>query len=617
MKASEVRKKYIDFFKRPPRNHKEIASAPLVLQEDPTTLFTSSGMQPLVPYLMGEKHPAGKRLVNSQPSIRLQDIEEVGDNRHTTFFEMLGNWSLGDYFKKEQLPWFWEFLTRELKLDPSRLYATVYRGEAKLNVDRDEESVEIWKEIFSKEGIDAKAVDRAEEKGMQGGRIFYYSGNWWSRSGQPEDMPPGEIGGPDSEVFFKFEDVEHDESYGKFCHPECECGRFLEIGNSVFIQYKKLKDGSMESLPQKNVDFGGGYERLVAAVNDSSDIFNTDLFEKSIRSIEKASGKAFKGKDKEAFRIIADHVRAAVFLIDSQVTPSNKEHGYILRRLIRRSVVKMRELKDKVEAGDFQDPVEAVYETYKDIYLDYSAKDKTAGVVAGEVEKFKNTLERGMREVERIDRINAKKAFDLYQSYGFPIEITRELFARKGQEIDRVKFEKEFEKHKEKSRSASAGKFKGGLADSKEETTRLHSATHLLHESLRRVLGEHVKQKGSNVTSKRLRFDFSHDEKLTEKQLQKVEDMINDQIEKDLPVSSETMTFKEAVDSGALAFFGERYGKKVKVYTIGDPAITYFSREVCGGPHVSSTAKIGRVKINKQKKIGSGLIRVYAVLKDG
>jgi len=579
MTANEIRKKYIEFFKKKPRNHKEISPAPLVPLDDPTTLFTSSGMQQLVPFLTGEPHPEGKRLVNSQPCIRVQDIDEVGDGQHTTFFEMLGNWSLGDYFKREQLPWIWEFLTKELELPKDRLWVSVFEGTK--GVPKDEESAEVWKKI-----------------GVPKDKLFYYGvkKNWWSRSGTPDKMPVGEIGGPDSEVFFEFSQVKHNPKFGKECHPNCQCGRFLEIGNSVFIQYLKKKDGSLKELLQKNVDFGGGLERLGAAINDNPDIFQIDIYKPNIKLVEEIGGKQYEGNE-SVVQIILDHMRAASALIKEGVIPGNKLQGYVLRRLIRRAAVKMRSIKGNLDKSD----------------LNLNVESSMGEVVEDEVGRFSNSLEKGLKQVAKIDEIDAKKAFDLYQTYGFPIEITEELFFEKGQKIDRKSFEKEFEKHKKLSRTASAGMFKGGLADKSEEVTKLHTTTHLLHSALRKVLGEHVQQKGSNITAERLRFDFTHKEKLRNEEIKKVEKMINRQIEKDLPVTYETKTYKEAITEGALAFFGERYGEKVKVYTIGnDPKSGWFSKEVCGGPHVKSTSEIGRVKIKKQEKIGSGLVRIYA-----
>jgi alanyl-tRNA synthetase len=587
MTSDEIRRKFLDFFKSGPRNHREISPAPLVPPDDPTTLFTSSGMQQLIPYLTGESHAEGKRLVNSQPCLRLEDIDEVGDNRHTTFFEMLGNWSLGDYFKKEQLNWFWEFLTKELNLPKERLWVSVFEGTK--GVPKDEKTAEIWKKI----GV-------PEEK------IHFYGvkGNWWSRSGTPDKMPVGEIGGPDSEVFFEFTQVKHDPKFGKECHPNCGCGRFLEIGNSVFIQYVKEKDGSLKELPQRNVDFGGGLERMVAATNNNPDIFQIDVFKPVIEAINKETGIEYgkDGKTDRSFRIIADHFRAAIKLIEEGVEPSNKLQGYVLRRLIRKAALRVRELPGNISSVELSKNIS-----------NSIGDSKTSTILAEEVDNFEKVLDKGAQLVTKNKDI---KPFDLYQTYGIPFEVSQELFLEiRGEKLskqDKEEFEREFEKHQKLSRTASAGMFKGGLADKSEETKRLHTTTHLLHASLRKVLGDHVQQKGSNVTAERLRFDFSHPQKLTDEELKKVEALINEQIQKDLPVTQETKTFKEATDEGALAFFGEKYGEKVKVYTIGNPKAKWFSKEVCGGPHVTHTGEIGHVKIFKQEKIGSGLMRIYA-----
>ncbi|MEJ2347757.1 MAG: alanine--tRNA ligase [Patescibacteria group bacterium] len=586
MTSDEIRRKFIDFFKSEPRNHREISPAPLIPPDDPTTLFTSSGMQQLIPYLTGESHAEGKRLVNSQPCLRLEDIDEVGDNRHTTFFEMLGNWSLGDYFKKEQLNWFWEFLTKELNLPEEKIWVSVFEGTK--GIPKDEESAKIWKEI-----------------GVPEERIHFYGvkENWWSRSGTPEKMPVGEIGGPDSEVFFEFTQVKHNPKFGKECHPNCECGRFLEIGNSVFIQYIKEKDGSLKELPQKNVDFGGGLERMVAAVNNNPDIFQIDVFKPVIETISKETGIEY-GKDEKTdrnFRIIADHFRAAIELIKEGVEPNNKLQGYVLRRLIRKAALRVRDFPGDISSVGLS---KNISNSMGDV--------KVSTVLAEEVKNFENVLEKGSQLVAKNKDI---KPFDLYQTYGIPFEVSQELFLKiankKLSKEDKEEFEKEFEKHQKLSRTASAGMFKGGLADKSEETKRLHTVTHLLHASLRKVLGDHVQQKGSNVTAERLRFDFSYPQKLTDEELKKVEDLINEQIQKDLPVTQKTETFKEAIDEGALAFFGEKYGEKVKVYTIGNSK-ERFSKEVCAGPHVTHTGEIGHVKIFKQEKIGSGLMRIYA-----
>lgn len=415
MTTNEVREKYLSFFQK--RGHKIIPPAPLVLENDSTTLFTSSGMQPLVKYLMGEKHPEGKRLVDSQPSIRVQDIEEVGNNRHTTFFEMLGNWSLGDYFKKEQLPWIWEFFTEDLGLPKEKLYVSIFEGND--SVPRDGESYEIWKSLgIPKDHIFEYGVDK----------------NWWSRSGTPDQMPVGEIGGPDSEVFFEFTQVEHDKKFGEKCHPNCDCGRFLEIGNSVFMQYKKLENGKLEELPQKNVDFGGGLERIVAAINNDPDVLKIDVYKSYIEKVENISDKSY-ADFATPMRIIADHLRAANALVSDGVVPSNKLQGYILRRLIRRAVVKMKSLKEDVTLQDF-------------------AKISDNEIIVQEVEKFEKTLDKGLKILGNTT------PFDLFQTYGFPPELTQELYKQKGLNFDKEEFENQMKQHQEKSRAESAESFK-------------------------------------------------------------------------------------------------------------------------------------------------------------
>ena len=608
MKSSEVRRKYLDFFVK--RRHKEIPSAPLVPENDPTTLFNSAGMQPLISYILGEPHPLGKRLVNSQKAVRTQDIDEVGDNRHTTFFEMLGNWSLGDYFKKEQLPWIFEYLTRDLGLDPKRFYISVFEGNN--SVPKDTESIKIWQDIFSGVGIDAKESDR----------IYTYPAtkNWWSRSGVPENMPPGEPGGPDSEVFFDFgEELRiHEQSPWKNekCHPNCDCGRFLEIANSVFMQYQKQTDGTLKELPKKVVDFGGGLERLVAATVNTPDIFQTDLFISIYRYIEIMSGKAY-GKDPEetrAMRIVADHIKGAVMMMADGVLPSNKTQGYILRRLIRRSLLHGRSLGlvgDWKYVGRLVTPIA---DMYKEVYPE--VVNKAAGIkllLEEEALRFGKSLEKGLREIEKIEKLDGIQAFKLYETFGFPWEMTEEIARNRGQKVEKGDFEKAFKTHQDKSRTAAKGMFKGGLADQSEAVVRLHTATHLLHQALRSVLGDHVQQKGSNITAERLRFDFSHPAKMTPEEIKKVEDLVNMQIKKDMPVSFKIVTYNEALADGALAFFGERYPEKVKVYTMGDPQKP-FSREICGGPHVEHTGVLGTFKITKEEALGAGMRRIYAVV---
>jgi alanyl-tRNA synthetase len=590
MSSDEIRRKYFTFFEE--KGHVRIEPTPLVLENDPTTLFTSAGMQPLIPYLKGEKHPKGKRLVDSQPSLRLQDIEEVGDNKHTTFFEMLGNWSLGDYFKREQLEWCLEFFTSKLGLPREKLWVSVFEGTK--DVPRDEESFETWKSL-----------------GIPEDKIFFYGvdKNWWSRSGAPDKMPPGEIGGPDSEIFYDF-GTPHDPKYGKDCHPNCECGRFLEIGNSVFVQYQKNEDGTLSELPQKNVDFGGGLERIAAAVNGNPDIFRTDLFKPIISNLEDVSGKSYK-ENQESMRIIADHIRAAVFLVAEGLLPSNKLQGYVSRRLIRRAVFRISKL-GTIVLKELPKLTAPILEIYKNTYLSGVDNYRISSEIGSEADRFLSTLGKGIKYLEAQPSITTQIAFNSLATYGLPFEVTQEIASQRGDSLSREAFEKEFEKHRELSKTASAGMFKGGLADASEQVTKLHTATHLLHAALRKVLGEHVSQKGSNITAERLRFDFSHPEKLSDEEIKKVEDLINEQLNKDLPVSYETKTLDEAIKEGALHFFGERYGSEVKVYTIGDPKGEWFSKEVCGGPHVLHTAEIGSVRILKQEKVGSGVVRIYA-----
>lgn len=605
MTAKVIREKFINFFKSSPRNHVEISPAPLVLESDPTTLFTSSGMQPLVPYLLGEPHPSGsKRLVNFQPSIRTVDIEEVGDNRHLTFFEMLGNWSLGDYFKKEQISWFYEFLTKELLIPSERLWVSVFEGNDQ--VPKDEESASIWQSL-----------------GIEKERIFFYGveKNWWSRSGTPDEMPIGEIGGPDSEVFFDFDPGERLGIHAKSpyrdtsCHPNCDCGRFLEIGNSVFIQYKKAEEAKLEELSQKNVDFGGGLERITAAVNGDADIYKTDLFESLLKKTEYLTGLKYEDKRRE-FRVIADHIKASVFLIASGVQPSNKLHGYVLRRLIRRSAVKIYQLAESLAPFFIVNAIgNEVLRIYEDLLSDQGELSKRIeSIFEDELTKFGRSLHKGLQIIKKSKNIDGKLAFDLYQTYGFPLELTRELAQEKGQKIDQRVFDEEFEKHRKLSQTLSAGVFKGGLADSSPEVIRLHTATHLLLASLRKILGEHVVQMGQNITRERSRFDFSHPQKLTDEQLRKVEEMINGVIQKDLPVNFKVLPKDEALRTGAIHAFNEKYSDTVKVYYIGENLSDAFSKEFCGGPHVLRTRDIGRVRIKKQEKIGAGLIRIYIVL---
>ncbi len=603
MTTNEVRDKYLNFFKN--KGHKIIPAAPLVLESDPTTLFTTSGMQPLVPYLIGEPHPEGKRVCNSQPAIRLLDIDDVGDNRHTTYFEMLGNWSFGDYFKAEQLPWIWEFLTSELKLPKEKLYVSIFEGNEL--VARDSESYKIWCSL-----------------GVPKSHIFEYGvkKNWWSRSGVPEDMPIGEIGGPDSEIFFDFgkdKKIHENSKYkNEKCHPNCDCGRFMEIGNSVFIQYKKIANGGLSELPQKNVDFGGGLERLVAATNNDPDVFKIDVFNAMLKAIEEGLsikyGKNFKYDS--AIRIILDHIRASVMLILDGVTPGNKQHGYVLRRLLRRASVKF----TTFSPSDFNS-VPLICNIANEVLRAYDKKERgdlVEKVISDEIAKFDRTLDKGLREFKKLKKVDGKAAFDLYQTYGFPLEITLELAREKGQEIESEEFRKAFASHQAKSRTASAKVFKGGLADNSIEVIRLHTAHHLILAALQKIVDPSIVQKGSNITAERLRMDFNFSRKLTSDEIKKIEDLVNKKISENLPVYKKIMPKKKAEKIGAQMEFNKKYPENVIVYFIGPSAPSEeapFSVEFCGGPHVSKLSEIGgRVKIKKEESVSFGIRRIYAVI---
>jgi alanyl-tRNA synthetase len=661
MTLSEIRQKYLEFYKA--RGHAIIPSASLVPENDPTTLFTGSGMQPMVPYLLGENHPEGTRIADSQKSFRTGDIEEIGDNRHTTFFEMLGNWSLGDYFKKEQLPWVFQFLTESLGLDPRRLYVTAFIGDEKNKLPRDEEAAEIWKQLFKEKGIDAGvAVIGSEangyERGMKDGeRIFYYdaSKNWWSRAGTPEHMPAGEPGGPDSEMFFDFE-TSHDPKFGKECHPNCDCGRFLEIGNSVFMQYVKKPDSSFAPLPKQNVDFGGGLERTAMAVANIPDIIEV-CHRPILDALEKMSGKKYESasSDAAAFRIVADHVKAASFLIGDGVLPSNTERGYFVRRLLRRAIRYADQLGIQNTALSML--VEPALGQYKEQYPEtYVGREMIKQEIDKEEKKFRETLRNGLQELLRIAiglyppaqgqtiemegvEINGKNLFFLYSTYGFPFEQSVEEInrirgeARKSNygtgslsveklEKLRTEFQAEMVKHQDLSRTASAGTFKGGLADHSEKTTRLHTAHHLLLKALQIVLGPQVKQRGSNITSERLRMDFSYDGKMTDEQKKEAERIVNEKIVEDLPVVRSELPREEAEKLGAEHEFGQKYPDRVSVYSVGPKGATAenpqfdkaFSIEFCGGPHVTHTGEIGHFKIIKEEASSAGIRRIRGVV---
>lgn len=599
MQAKQILDKYIKFFEE--RGHARIENSSLVPLNDPTTLFTSSGMQPLLPYLLGEPHPAGKRLLNVQNSFRAQDIDEIGDNRHTTFFRMLGNWSLGDYFKKEQIPWFFEFLTHELKLNPEKLYITVFEGDRDILEDND--SIEIWKKEFGKLGIEAEI----------GSRIFKYgvSKNWWSRAGVPDNMPKGEPGGPDTEVFYDFE-TPHDLKFGKDCHVNCDCGRYLEIGNSVFMQYVKTDEG-FEELPQKNVDFGGGLERLVAATEDKQDVFQTSLFKPIIETIQNTTAKSYKENARE-MRIVLDHFVASALIISNNVKPSNKEQGYVLRRLIRRGFDNFFLLN-----GDSVVPVlEKIVEGYKDTDPNLFEKfEEIKNTIIEEEQSYKKALEGGKKLIEKelsegekigdelmgSKEISADLAFKAITSFGLgPTQLNSLGYTFNEQQLaDQIK------RHQDLSRKGAKQKFAGGLADHSKKTIMGHTATHLMHQALRDMFGVALHQTGSNITSERVRFDFNFDRKLTAEEIEKLEKKVNQKIEENLPVHFEMMSVAEAKSIGAIGLFDEKYAKDVKVYFIGE-----YSKEFCGGPHVNFTGELNWFKILKQESLGRSQQRIYS-----
>jgi len=613
-----------------------IPSAPIVPGNDPTTLFTSSGMQPLLPYLLGKDHPEGNRVVNSQMSFRAGDIEEVGDNRHTTFFEMLGNWSLGDYFKAEQLPWVFEFLTSKEKglgLNPEKLYVTVFAGDAESGMESDKESVAIWQRLYKEAGIDAGFVEIGTEedgyqKGMQGGRIFSYGAkkNWWSRAGVPANMPAGEPGGPDSEVFYDF-GLPHDPKWGTECHPNCDCGRFVEIGNSVFMQFVKEADGSFTPLPKMNVDFGGGLERIAFAVLNNPDIFAIDVFESARRALEARSGKTY-GSDEattRSFRIILDHIRASSFMLAEGVLPSNTEAGYVLRRLLRRAIREVDRL------GIKEAILPEVAAGFGDAYADHyphvkAASAKIAEELSKEEEKFRKTLAQGLKEFEKLKAVSADDAFTLFTTFGFPVELTEELAKERSISIDMKAVEARMKEHQDTSRAGGAQRFAGGLADHAEQTVRYHTTHHILLKALQMVLGDEVKQRGSNITSERLRIDFASPGKMTDEQKAEVEKIVNDTVYQDLPVTRTVMPREDAEKLGAQMEFGVKYPDMVSVYSVGPIHATQespdipnaFSLEFCGGPHVTNTSEIHeggkKFKIQKEEAVAAGIRRIKAVM---
>ena len=583
MKAIEIRNKYLNFFKA--HGHHVIPSAPLIPENDPSVLFTTAGMQPLVPYLLGEKHPEGTKLTDYQKCLRTNDIDEVGDNRHLTFFEMLGNWSLGDYFKEEAISMSYEFLTKELEIDPSKLSVTCFAGDE--DAPRDDVAANAW-----------------QKAGIPKERIYFYGkeDNWWIAG---EEGPCG----PDTEMFLDTGKP----ACGPDCQPSCNCGKYVEIWNNVFMEYYKTKDGNISKLKQQNVDTGLGLERMTMLLQGKETPFDTELFAPVMEKLKQLA----KVEHIESRRIVAEHLRASMMVIADGGRPSNIDRGYVLRRLIRRMTRHLNKLQ--IDLNELQGLIDLYVDTLKGMYPELEEKRNIIKeVIVAEKDKFVKTLSHGEKEFDKVvakakqenkNVIDGYTIFKLYETYGFPPEITSDLAKEQGFEIDLSEFDKLFKEHQEKSRLGSEQKFKGGLAEQNEQTTKYHTATHLLHKALQIVLGEHAKQNGSNITTERLRFDFTHPEKMTPEQIKQVEDIVNEQIKRDLPVTCEEMTLEEAKASGAMGLFENKYGDKVKVYTIGD-----FSKEICGGPHVTHTGELGHFKIKKEESSSAGVRRIKAIL---
>lgn len=621
MNTNQIRSAYLDHMKS--HGHAIIPSARLTPENDPTTLFTGSGMQPMLPYLLGAKHPLGTRIADSQKCFRSQDIEEVGDNRHTTFFEMLGNWSLGDYFKDEQIAMMYDFLIHTLKFDVSRLYFSCYEGNTTLAIGKDTFSKEKWMSL-----------------GVPEDHIYFYGDkkNWWSRAGVPSNMPVGEPGGPDTEMFYDFDPKGEFGMHAKasnkdeVCNPNCDCGRFMEIGNNVFMQYKKTEAG-VEELSQKNVDFGGGLERVVAALRGDADVFNIDAFDKAKQILENISGQKYVSdisvtftditNPTFAYRVILDHIRAAVFLIGDGVLPGNKDQMYFVRRLIRRAVRYARNLH--IETNFTKEVGAAFIEYYHEAYPNLEeSRELILSELDKEETKFRKTLESGLKEFEKIliknpnNTLSAEDSFNLLQTYGFPVEVTVELAKERGVTVDIEGFKKLKDEHAAASRTANVGVFKGGLADTMEETTALHSATHIMLAGMRKVLGDAVHQAGSNITAERLRFDITFDRKIEDTEIKQIEEYVNNSIQKGFKTIITEMPKQEAKDSGVEGSFWDKYPDMVKVYTMhNEQTGEIYSRELCGGPHVETSdayLKTKIFKITKQESVSAGVRRVKAVL---
>ena len=623
MNASEIRQKFLEYQQK--LGHQVIAPAKLVLENDPTTLFTGSGMQPLLPFLLGEPHPEGKRLADSQPCLRLQDIEDVGDPRHTTVFEMLGNWSLGDYFKSQQIPAFFKFLTEEVGLDPHKIYVTCFIGSEKYGIPKDTESAEIWQQVFKEAGVDAKiaeigSAENGATRGIkEGEHIFFYDDheNWWSRGGGVETTPIGDPCGPDSEVFYDFgEDKQDVATFGQ-SHPASDGARFMEIGNQVFMQYKRNEDGSFSELKHKNIDFGGGLERIAAAAIDSFDVFETSLLKPLITKIEEISHKQYAGYTAD-MRIIADHLRGAYLLSAQGLTPSNRKQGYALRRLIRRAILKALNLG--IEQDFLPQIIPLIENNYRDLSDEIlNTREGALTVLIREEQAFRKTLNRGLKELNKLKTsgLTGEELFMLQDTYGFPLELSVEEAKRQQIELSsnwQTEFDQCLAAQRERSKTASEGMFKGGLEDHSEMSTKYHTATHLLLAALQKLIDPKIGQAGSNITSERLRFDFNLDRKLTPEEIKALEDQVNQWILEDHTVTFAEFEKTYARDTlHAHGQFWEKYPDTVKVYTVGDFEHPV-SRELCGGPHVEHTGMLGKFKIKKEESSSAGIRRIKAVL---
>lgn len=632
MTAQEIRNAYLKFFED--RGHVVVKRAPLVLTGDPTTLFTGSGMQPMIPYLLGEPHPKGQRIADSQTCLRAQDIDDIGDNRHTTFFEMLGNWSMGDYFKEQQIEWMFEFLSEVVGLDMNRVFVTCYIGDERYGIPKDTEAAAVWKRLYESKGMSSgEAEIGSEEDGYKRGikpgeRIFYYDGskNWWSRNGAPESTPIGDPCGPDSEMFYDF-GTSHDPEFGEHCHPNCDCGRFMEIGNNVFMAYKKVDEGTFEPLEKPNIDHGSGLERIAAAKLGDPDVFKISLMWPIIDRLEKLSGKSYQSNT-TSMRVIADHLRAATFLAVDGCVPSNKEQGYVMRRLIRRAIRYSFDLG--IQQNFLEELVPVIADMYADDFPEVAEKrDEIIAVLVKEEKAFRQTLRKGIKELEKmkVNGLTGEELFKLYDTFGFPVELSIEEAYTQGIEVPKdwkSQFDAKMAEQRARSQTAAKGVFKGGLGGQTLQHKKYHTATHLMYQALRDVLGDHVIQRGSNITEERLRFDFSHDKKMTPEQIAEVEEIVNREIAKDLQVSFKEYPTEEATGPlGALGQFGDRYGDTVKVYSMKDPNSPPderpFSFEICGGPHVDHTLQLAeggkKFKIIKEEASSAGIRRIKAVLK--